>query len=1007
MKRTALTIALLVFLSALVVTITILPKAIATTHYVGGAGPGNYTTIQAAVDGANPGDNVYVYDGTYYENVVVSEPLSLFGENTSTTVVDGGESGVVILVTSDWVNITGLTARKGGSGFYDAGLRLDEVENCHIAHNIFSESTSGILVYGYSHHIVIENNTVLSNYRDGIALGASENVTLRNNTLKYNGIFIWGSQLEHWNTHSIDDTNTVSGRAVYYWKNVTGGQIPPGAGQVLLVNSSNVEIRDQNLTVGTAGVIIGHSSNISVVGNNASSNTRSGIYVWSSNLIAISNNTLSGNGQAGTYLAYSDGNAIINNEARGNRDGIALFDSNGNLIADNIVRLNDNGIRLWSSDNNVIEGGEALNNVNGVLLEESLRNTLENITASDNEYGVYLDHSALTDMSNLTATNNTRNGVYLRESWGGVISGSNASLNDRSGIVLGSSSGTTVSNNTVSGNMFGIVLSYTGSSVLRNNTMIENGVYISVGSLQDWNTHTIDTSNTVNGKPVHYWKDIIGGKVPSGAGQVILANCTGVVVENQNTSLSSVGIALGFSSGNIIANNTALGNDQGAYLWKSTSNSIANNTFANNRLGIHLDSSSDYNNVTENFATNNWAGIDMNFADWNTVWGNNLSWNRHGIRLWYSDNNTIAQNNVTSNSWSGFYLLHSNFNRIYHNNVIGNWLGGMDDRATNDWDDGYPSGGNYWSDYNGADHYRGPAQDQSGSDGIGDTPYAIDADSHDRYPLVFPFGTPHPWPPRIIQARLSGKDSENVTISWVLSPDDGEGLGSVVLYEIFRGPSYDPEGSTYALVAALLNGTSSFVDSLAGEGDPNDHFYRLCAMDASSNRTCARSQAGKFTRPLSQGLNLVSIPLVQSNESVERVLQTLQYDKAWSYDASSGEWKWHMTSKEYGRGLRNVDNVAGLWVNVTGDCNLTVAGIVPTRSTIHLQRGWNLVSFPSFNSSYTAYDLRMDTGAVRVEGYDPAPPYHLRVLGDGEVLQVGYGYWVKVEADAVWTVDMS
>jgi len=45
-------------------------------------------------------------------------------------------------------------------------------------------------------------------------------------------------------------------------------------------------------------------------------------------------------------------------------------------------------------------------------------------------------------------------------------------------------------------------------------------------------------------------------------------------------------------------------------------------------------------------------------------------------------------------------------------------------------DDGYPSGGNYWSDYNGTD---------DNGDGIGDTPYIIDADNQDKYPLMKPY----------------------------------------------------------------------------------------------------------------------------------------------------------------------------------------------------------------------------------------------------------------------------
>jgi hypothetical protein len=64
--------------------------------------------------------------------------------------------------------------------------------------------------------------------------------------------------------------------------------------------------------------------------------------------------------------------------------------------------------------------------------------------------------------------------------------------------------------------------------------------------------------------------------------------------------------------------------------------------------------------------------------------------------------------------------------------------------VVNVWDDGYPSGGNYWSDYTGADVKSGPNQDLPGSDGIGDTPYIIDANNTDRYPLMNPYGTPPP-----------------------------------------------------------------------------------------------------------------------------------------------------------------------------------------------------------------------------------------------------------------------
>jgi hypothetical protein len=62
--------------------------------------------------------------------------------------------------------------------------------------------------------------------------------------------------------------------------------------------------------------------------------------------------------------------------------------------------------------------------------------------------------------------------------------------------------------------------------------------------------------------------------------------------------------------------------------------------------------------------------------------------------------------------------------------------------SINVWDDGYPSGGNYWSDYDATDFYSGPYQNETGRDGIGDTAYVIDENNQDNYPLVKPW-SPH------------------------------------------------------------------------------------------------------------------------------------------------------------------------------------------------------------------------------------------------------------------------
>ena len=266
-------------------------------------------------------------------------------------------------------------------------------------------------------------------------------------------------------------------------------------------------------------------------------------------------------------------------------------------------------------------------------------------------------------------------------------------------------------------------------------------------------------------------------------------------------------------------------------------------------------------------------------------------------------------------------------------------------------------------------------------------------------PIIRPPSGPH--------AHLSVYPHANVILNWTLSPDDGAGINDVVRYDIYRGIAYDPAGSSYVLHDTVPNGTAGYADVGVGEGYPLDYFYLVCAVGSTNSSSCSPAQAAKFTRSLNKGPNLVSIPLIQSDESIARVLQTVEYDKAWFYDSSSQEWIWHMTFKAYRRGLWTVNHTMGLWVNVTSDCNLTVAGVVPAQTMIYLHKGWNLVGFPSFNATYTVSDLKTEVGATSVEGYDSLSPYYLRILGDLEVLQAGYGYWVMVEADTVWTIEVS
>jgi len=156
--------------------------------------------------------------------------------------------------------------------------------------------------------------------------------------------------------------------------------------------------------------------------------------------------------------------------------------------------------------------------------------------------------------------------------------------------------------------------------------------------------------------------------------------------------------------------------------------------------GIDL---SDRSNVTiKNMKIESFKnGIYLHWSSNNTISGNNITENDwEGIWLdESSNNNTISGNNIARNNWEGVALYESSNNIIYHNNFLDNAEPVyIYTELPNVWDNGYPSGGNYWSDYTGVDLYSGPYQNVTGSDEIGDTPYIIGVNNQDNHPLMKP-----------------------------------------------------------------------------------------------------------------------------------------------------------------------------------------------------------------------------------------------------------------------------
>jgi parallel beta-helix repeat protein len=225
-------------------------------------------------------------------------------------------------------------------------------------------------------------------------------------------------------------------------------------------------------------------------------------------------------------------------------------------------------------------------------------------TIINNGGGINL-HSS--DYNNITSNNisdNGRYGIYLSFSEGITIKDNNISNNEK-GLYIDRSDYVNIQGNIISSNDYGIELIFSRGINISGNTMIGCGIGISGDTINYWYPYEIDSTNTLNGKIIYYWKDRVGGTVPPDAGQVILVNCTNVKVENQELTHGTIGILLGYSLNIYITGNTLSSNSEyGIYFHRSERNDIVGNTISDNGCGIFLKSSIanifHHNNIVDN-----------------------------------------------------------------------------------------------------------------------------------------------------------------------------------------------------------------------------------------------------------------------------------------------------------------------------------------------------------------------------------------------------------------------
>ena len=237
------------------------------------------------------------------------------------------------------------------------------------------------------------------------------------------------------------------------------------------------------------------------------------------------------------------------------------------------------------------------------------------------------------------------------------------------------------------------------------------------------------------------------------------------------------------------------------------------------------------------------AGISLSSGGWpaygTTVLGNLVDNSARGVVIEHTQS-TVRGNTFQSNGVG--VELRGSSNQVDHNHFEFNTVQARDTVVGNAWDDGYPSGGNWWSDYVGNDLYNGPLQDVPGPDGIGDTPYVINAFSQDHYPF---YSQPAPGIPGELTAQFF-RGTGTVALTWQAAPMADS-------YYVYTANT--PTGFDFSAPIRLGNVTS-WVDGAAGA-----RYYVVRGHNTALGRTSATSNtAGAWTRMFPAGVSTFSFP---------------------------------------------------------------------------------------------------------------------------------------------------
>ena len=168
-----------------------------TILYVGGTGPNNYSSIQDAIDDAHHNDTIFVFNGTYYEAVLINKPLQLIGEDKTKTILEGNGTRDIITIIADYIKINDFTIQNG-----HFNILVNHSDYVNISGNIIYSGLHGVSVQNGCRFVTISKNSIQQNVY-GVRLFSSTDATISYNSFfsfKINA-FYFGTSLAHGRHH--------------------------------------------------------------------------------------------------------------------------------------------------------------------------------------------------------------------------------------------------------------------------------------------------------------------------------------------------------------------------------------------------------------------------------------------------------------------------------------------------------------------------------------------------------------------------------------------------------------------------------------------------------------------------------------------------------------------------------------------------------------------------------------------------------------------------------------